>query len=243
MENNEENLNSQEPETIKPAEPTAQPEEPISEPAVEKTEEPVAEKVTEPTQSVESKNTGKEPNTRLIGIIAVAAVAILALILIIFTFFTRSPKSAVKDWVKAFNKGNAKKVMAVMDYEGMAAFGKISNYSFSKGYTYDFEDFDDEYDDIMDQVKDMDKDQKEDYKELKEKATDQLQDTLDEFKESKAKISVKKVKTEKIDDCKKLTKVVATLELKMDGEKDERDFTFYTMKKGLKNYVVYAEFN
>lgn len=231
MENNEENLNSQEPETVKPVEPTAQP------------AEPVAEKTTEPTQTTENKNTGKEPNTRLIGMIAVAVVAILAVILVIFTFFTRSPKAAVKDYMKAFNNANAKKVMALMDYEGAAAFKKIAKYSYLNGsYTYKFEDFDDEYDKIMDQVKDMDKDQKEAYKEAKEEAVDKLQDTLDNFKESKAKISVKKVKTEKVDDCKKITKVIATLELKMDGEKDERDFTFYTMKKGLKNYVVYAEF-
>lgn len=234
MENNEENLNSQEPETVKPTEPT-------TEPVVEKAEEPVAEKVTEPTQSVENKTTGKEPNTRLIGIVAVAAIAILAVILVIFTFFTRSPKAAVKDWVKAFNKGNAKKVMAVMDYEGAAAFGQIASYSY-KGYTYKFEDFDDKYDDIMDKVKDMDKDEKEAYEELKEAAVDKLQDTLDDFKDSKAKISVKKVKTEKVDDCKNITKVITTLELKLDGEKDERDFTFYTMKKGLKHYVVYADF-
>lgn len=236
MENNEENLNSQEPETTNSTEPTTEPKETV----VEKATEPVAEKKTEPTQSTEK--TGKEPNTRLIGMIAVAVVAILAVILVIFTFFTRSPKAAVKDWVKAFNKGNAKKVMAVMDYEGAAAFTQIVTGSSYRGYTYKFEDFDDKYDDIMDKVKDMDKDQKEAYKEAKEDAIDKLQDTLDDFKDSKAKISVKKVKTEKVDDCKKITKVTATLELKMDGEKDERDFTFYTMKKGLKNYVIYADF-
>ncbi len=239
MENNEENLNSQEPETTNSTEPTTEQKETV----VEKATEPVAEAKTEPTQSTETQKSGKEPNTRLIGMIAVAVVAILAVILVIFAFFTRSPKAAVKDYIKAFNKGNAKKVMALMDYEGAAAFGQIAKYSYTKGYTFNFEDFDDKYDTIMDKVKDMDKEEKEAYKELKEQAVDTLQDTLDDFKESKVKISVKKVKTEKVDDCKNITKVIATLEAKLDGEKSEKDFTFYTMKKGLKNYVVYADFN
>lgn len=232
MENNEENLTSQEPETTPVVEQVAQP------------AEPVAEKKVEPTKATEPQNTGKEPNTRLIGIVAVLAVAIIAILLIVFAFFTRSPKSTVKDYIKYFNKGNAKKVMALIDLEGTSAFSKISSYSYAKGgYTYKFEDFEDEYDDIMDQVKDMDKDEKKAYKEAKDSLLDSLEDILDEFKDSDVKLSVKKVETEKIDDCKKLTKVTATLEAKIDGEKDEKDFTFYTMKKGLKNYIVYSDFN
>lgn len=206
MENNEENLGSQEPET---------------------------------TQTTDSTvNSGKSTNTKLIGIIAVAIVAILA---VLFIFFMRSPESAVKDYMKAFNKYNAKKVMSLTDVEGAAAFIQIRNYSYSDGYTYDFGKFDDEYNEIMKEIKDFDKDKKTAYKELKNEAVDELQETLDEFKDKKIKFTVEKVKTEKIDDCKKLTKVTATVKAKMDDQENESDLVFYTMKKGLKNYVVYSE--
>lgn len=235
MENNEENLTSQEPETTPVVEPTPQ----ATEPVAEKNVEPA-----EPTSTEEPQKTSKEPNTRLVGIVAVVAVAAIAILLIIFAFFTRSPKSAVKDYIKYFNKANAKKVMALVDYEGTTAFDNISSYSILTGdYTYDFESFEDEYEDIIDQVKDMDKDEKEAYKEAKEDLVDDLQDILDAFKETGIKISVKKVTTEKVDDCKKLTKVTATIEVKLDGEKEEGEITFYTMKKGLKNYIVYSDFN
>ena len=206
MENNEENLGSQEPET---------------------------------TQTTDSTvNSGKSTNTKLIGIIAVAIVAILA---VFFIFFMRSPEAAVKDYMKAFNKYNAKKVMSITDVEGAAAFVQIKNYSYSEGATYDFGKFDEKYDGIMKEIKDFDKDKKKAYEDLKKDAVDQLQTLLDEFKDNKVKFTVKEVKTEKIDDCKKLTKVTATVKAKVDDQENESDLIFYTMKKGLKNYVVYSE--
>lgn len=206
MENNEENLGSQEPET---------------------------------TQTTDSTvNSGKSTNTKLIGIIAVAIVAILA---VIFIFFMRSPESAVKDYMKAFNKYNAKKVMSLTDVEGAAAFLQIRSYSYSDGYTYDFGKFDDKYSEIMKGIKDLDSDGKKAYKELKSETIDELQETLDEFKEEDIKFTVEKVTAEKIDDCKKLTKVTATVKAKAGDRENESDLVFYTMKKGLKNYVVYSE--
>lgn len=183
-----------------------------------------------------NSNPVKTVNVKLIGIIAV----IVAIILVVFfMFFTRSAKATVKDYVKALEKCDAEKIMNLMDYEGTAALSKISSYSYSKGTTYDFENFEDEYDDIMDTIKDFDKDEKKEYKESKEEAVESLQDTLDELKDEDIKYTVKNIKTKKVSDCKKITKVTCDIVMKADGEKEElEDVTFYTMKKGLKYYVI-----
>lgn len=199
MENNEENLGSQEPVT--------------------------------------GSNPVKTTNTKLIGIITVAVAVIAVILLVFFMFFTRSAASTVKSYVKAIEKANAKKVMALVDVQGTAAFDDITNRSYS-GTTYDFESFEDKYEEEMDNYKDMDKDEKKDYEDNLEDATEFLQDTLDEMKDSDIKFSVKDIDTEKVDDCKMLTKVTCTLVAKHDGEKVEQDVTFYTMKKGLKHYIV-----
>lgn len=202
MENNEENLNSQEPST-------------------------------EPSTNSSSATT-TNTNNKLLGIIAVAVVIILALF---FMLFTRSPKSTVKDYIKSFEKCNAKKAMSVVDFEGTLAFRQIKSPSYSSGsyeVIYDFEKFDDEYKEVLD----VDKDKKKEYKEAKEDATDSLQDKLDTLKDFKVKYSIKDMKTEKVDGSKKITKVTCTLVLKHEDDKMEQDVTFYTMKKGLKNYIV-----
>lgn len=193
MENNEENLGSQEP-------------------------------------VVETKTTNSSPvnagNTKLIGIIAVAIVVIL---LAFFMFFTRSAKSTVKDYIKAFNKSNAGKVVALMDFEGVSAFESTES---------DLSKFDETYEEVLKEIKDLDKDQKEQYEELKDAAKEAMQASLDMLKEAKIKYSVSNIKTEKVDGSKKLTKVTCTIKAKYEGEEMESDVTFYTVKKGLKNYLV-----
>lgn len=192
MENNEENLGSQ---------------------------EPVAETTTNTTPV-------KAGNTKLIGIIAVAIVVIL---LAFFMFFTRSAKSTVKDYIKAFNKSNAGKVVALMDFEGVSAFGTTQR---------DLSKFDEAYEEMVKEVKDLDKDQKKQYEEAKDAAKETIQASLDMLKESKIKYSVSNIKTEKVDGSKKLTKVTCTIKMKNEDNEMERDVTFYTVKKGLKNYLV-----
>lgn len=198
MENNEENLKSQEPST--------------------------------------NSSSVTTTNNKLIGIIAIAVVVILA---IFFMFFTRSPKSAVKDYIKAFQKCNANKAMSVVDFEGTLAMQEIGTPSYSSGsfgYNFDFSKFDDAYKEISD----ADKDTKKKYKDEKEERTESLQDTLDGLKDSKIKYSVKNIKTEKVDGSKKVTKVTCTLVLKHEDEEVEQEATFYTMKKGFKNYLIYS---
>lgn len=190
MENNEENLGSQ---------------------------EPVAETTT-------NSSPVKTGNTKLIGIIAVAIVIILA---VFFMCFTRSAKSTVKDYIKAFNKSNAGKVVALMDFEGVSAFESTQR---------DLSKFDEEYEEMVKKVKDLDKDQKKQYNEAKDEAKEAIQSGLDLLKE--AKFTVSNIKTEKVEGSKKLTKVTCTLKAKYGDEEMERDVTFYTVKKGLKNYLV-----
>lgn len=193
MENNEENLGSQEPTT--------------------------------------GSVSAKPVNTKLIGIVAIAIVAIL---LVIFMFFTRSAKSTVKDFVKSIEKCNASKAMKLMDFEGAGAFAMCGS-NLSK--------FDENYDTVMDKIKDMDKDAKKAYDEQKDELVDDLQEGLDKIKSEKVKYSVKNIKTEKVDDCKKLTKVTCDITVKADGEEETmEDVEFYTMKKGLKNYLVSSGF-
>lgn len=189
MENNEQNLGSQEPTT--------------------------------------STNPVKTVNVKLIGII----VAALAIILVVFfMFFTRSAKSTVKDYMKAMEKCDAKKVMAIMDFEGTAAFSNSKR---------DLSDFDDQYEKIMDKIKEMDKDEKKAYEETKDKLEERLQKLLDEAKDQKIKYTVKNIKTEKVDGSKKLTKVTCDIKMKSkDDEDTAEDVSFYVMKKGFKYYIV-----
>ncbi len=192
MENNEENLGSQ---------------------------EPVAEATTNSTPV-------KAGNTKLIGIIAVAIVIILAAF---FMFFTRSAKSTVKDYIKAFNSSNGGKVVALMDFEGVSAFESTSK---------DLSKFDETYEEMIKKVKELDKDEKKQYEEIKDTTKETIQAGLDIIKEAKIKYSVSNIKTEKVDGSKKLTKVTCTIKAKNGDEELERDATFYTVKKGLKNYLV-----
>ena len=178
-----------------------------------------------------SSNSVKTTNTKLISIIVVA---VLAILVIIFMFFTKSAKSVVKDYIKGMEKCDAKRVMATLDFEGSNAFDAISSYDGN----YKFEEFESKYDEIMNKLKEMDKEEKKLYEDAKEEAVNDMQNRLETMKEYNVKYSVKDIKTEKVDNCKALTKVTGKLIVKMDNQEKEQEFTFYTMKKGLKNYIV-----
>lgn len=185
--------------------------------------------------NVEQTNTtpsGSDKKTfNFIPVVAILAV-IAIVVAILFGVFTKSPKSVVKDFVKALEKGDAKKIMATIDVEGAAAYAQCGK---------DLEDFDEKYEDIMEQIKDMDDDEKKAYDKVKERMEDSFEDVADSMKDEDVKLKVKSVKVEKIDGSKKLQKVKAKIEMKADGEKDTQTITFYTMKKGAKNYIVYSE--
>lgn len=212
MENNEENLGSQEPVS--------------------------SESSTTTTSSSSTKTT----NYKKIAIIAVAVIAIIALFCAIFT---RSPKDTVKSYIKSYFGAKAKTLYNLIDEDGMAAFNQLSGKwdSESEEYVYDFSNFEDLLKDVQDANKELSKDEKQEKKDLKEQAIDKLQTRLEKLKDKGYKYSIKSVKTYSVKDCKKLTKVVVSLEVKdEDGEKDTDSYTFYTMKKGLKNYIVSSAF-
>lgn len=188
----------------------------------------------EPTTQT-SSNTLKNINFKPIAI-AVAVVAIL--VVLFFMIFTRSPEATVKAYIKAYTKANASKVMSLMDYEGAAAFSACTSYY--SGET-DFSKFEDEYEEIKETIKDYDKDEKKEYEEAKEELEDTLQDSLDELKDNKIKMSIKDIETKKVKEYKKITKVTAELTVKYDGEEKTSEVVFYTIKKGLKNYIISAD--
>ena len=94
----------------------------------------------------------------------------------------------------------------------------------------------------MDEVKKMDKDEKKEYKETLKEAQESMQETLDKMKEEKVKMSVKVTKVSKVKGSKLLKEVTADVSVKQDGEKETQTMKFITMKKGLKNYIVSADF-
>ena len=70
---------------------------------------------------------------------------------------------------------------------------------------------------------------------------DNYEKIVDEIKEGK--YSVKVTETEKVDDCKKLTKVTCDISAEIMGmEAELEDIEVYTMKKGFKNYIVGVDF-
>lgn len=183
-------------------------------------------------------------NKKIIAIVAIVAVVIA----LFFTIFTRSAKDAGKEYVKAFYNAKASKLYDLIDMNGSDAFDKLQKNKYNeitKKYDYNFEKFDEYYKEVEKAYKELDKDKKKEIENSRKEAIKQTQEYLnqmkDYLKDNKVKWSVKKVETTKIKDSKKLTKVEVTVELKKDGEKNEQTYTIYTMKKGLKNYVVHAD--
>lgn len=182
-------------------------------------------------------------NKKTIGIIAI----IIVVIGILGMIFTRSAKSAAKDYVKAFFDAKASKLDSLYDMNGSNAFDKLTRTynSTTKEYEYNFEKFDEYYKEVEKAYKELDKDKKKEIEDNRKDSIKETQKYLEEmkkyYKDNKIKWSIKEVKSYNIKDAKKLTKVKVTVELKKDGEKDEQTFTIYTMKKGLKNYVVHTE--
>ncbi|MDR0978564.1 MAG: hypothetical protein LBL91_01245 [Lachnospiraceae bacterium] len=162
-------------------------------------------------------------------LVIVAIVALVALI-VGFNIFTRSPKDAVKDYIKAFSKADSKKMEQVIDFVGQKAFNDCYNKS---NYDYDLEDFNDNYKDITkdsDEVEEINESAETFLENFEKLDTDDLEIEIKEF------ISVSKVKN-----SNKLTKVKVKVSVKKDGEKETGNITFYTMKKGLNNYIVGIE--
>jgi len=225
-------------------------------------EEVVSETVVENTTSTnevsqeEVKEKGVKKifsNKSVVKIVGIVA-AVVVLILIVLAFLSRSPKAAVKQFISGMDSKNAKKIMSVIDFEGSSAYSKARSKSSSKSSSslslldissksseVDMSEFDEIYKDLLKEYKDMNRDEKKEYKEDLKEVKESLQDALDELKDEKVKVKVKVTKVSKVKGSKLLKKVTADVTTKQDGDQTTSTMTFYTVKKGLKNYVVYAD--
>ncbi len=150
-----------------------------------------------------------------------AAVAAIVAIIIIIAIASGAKMGPVKKYINAMAKGNAKKVLSVIDFAGEEAFTKIA----SKFDSYDdfVKDFDkDDFNEFKDAYKDVDKD---DLKEAKEEAEKYLEDSFDEMKD---KVKSCKIKINKVKNAKKLKGGICAIEVKLDiltkfKDKDTKD--------------------
>jgi len=163
----------------------------------------------------------------------VAVVAVIALIMVIVLSLSGGPKSAVKDFTKAFSKMNAKKVVNSMDLIGADVW-----------YVYDEEDF--SKDDYKDFIKDY-KEEKEDadLSEEKEDAIEELEEIFDEMKDE---VKSFKIKVEEFKDVEKLGKDLYVVEAKInvtgkakDKDEDDIDETETMTFIIYKNKVIYTD--
>lgn len=162
--------------------------------------------------NIVDETTFKATRNGLIGVIVVLAVILLIVILIFGIFVRRSAKTTVKDVAKVVDKVDILGAVDLVDPIGIAAFVSCYDYRDDK---IDFEDFEENYEKI-----------EKSYKKVK-----------NEIK--KGKYSIEVTDTEKEDDCKKITKVTCNIKIKYkDNEIKLKNMKIYTMKKGLKNYIV-----
>lgn len=203
MENNEENLGSQEP-----------------------TQETTSQENTSTT------NPGKNLNIKAIAIgVVIVAVALF----LFFTIFTRGAKDTVKDFIKAIDKGDEKKIGKLIDMEGNSILLKVSK---SNG-EYDFEKFEEYYDELKDAKKDLEKDEKKEYDDSMEESTEKVASNIVKTFDSDYKYKVKEIKTKSVKDAKGVTKVTVKVQVENDdGDKETSTLTFYTLRKGLKDYII-----
>lgn len=178
-------------------------------------------------------NSKKGINPKIIILILAILIALVA---IFFIFFTRSPKSAVKDYIRAINNYDAGAVINLSDLEAENAFA--NSYSKSDGSVTNFTE---NYQKNINTVNGLNGEAKEKYEKIKESYKSSLQSSLNSSKNIELKYSLKNIKAEKVEGNDNLTKVTAELVAKSKDDTKTSIATFYTLKKGLKNYVIYSE--
>ena len=138
-------------------------------------------------------------------------VAVIAVIAILIGLFSGGPKKAVKKYVKAFNAGNAKKLVGCMDIAGMS----------SLSWDFDPDNFSDEdYKEFKEKYKEV---EKEDIEKAKDLMLDSLKEVFDEMKDEVKSYSVKIKKFTEVKKIKKdLYSVTAEINMKaVPKDKDE----------------------
>lgn len=154
----------------------------------------------------------------LIGIIAIILVVVLA-----SSLLGGGKKGVIKDFVKAYNNGNGKKMVKCIDYAGMNVFFEM------QWEDEDLEDFYDEYKDFL---------KSDDWEDMEEDLDEELEDMEDEVEEPD---DDEKIKIKKFKDVKKEGKNLWKIEVEMcykEDKDDDFDAEFYVMKKGFSYYIV-----
>ncbi len=155
--------------------------------------------------------------------ILLGLVVVILAIVLIGSLFGGGKKGVIKDFVKAGNAGNAKKLFKTVDMAGMSVFMQMS---------WEDEDLEDFYDEYKDYIK------SDEWKDAEEEMDEYLEDLEDEMEEpdDEDKIKIKEFgDVEK--EGKNLWKIETTLVSKEDDD-DELDVDFYVMKKGMSYYIV-----
>jgi len=162
----------------------------------------------------------------------VGAVVVIAVIILLVSMFAGGPKKAVKKYISAMNKGNAEKMVKVMDFKGEKAWK----------YSYDVDDFsEDDYEEFIDNYEDIDNDDIKDIKkEVEEDYEDRFDDIDDEYKSYK-------VKVEEFKSVDKLGKDLYVVKAKVsvkakpeDKDEDEIDSSSVLKFVVYKNKIVYS---
>lgn len=160
----------------------------------------------------------KENKKILLGIVVV-----ILLVVLLGSVFGGGKKGVIKDFVKAGNAGNGKKLFKTIDMAGMNVLMEMQ---------FKDEDLEDFYSEYKDYVK------SDEWKDAEEEMDEYIEDAVEEMEEpdDEDKIKIKKFgDVEK--EGKNLWKIEATLVSKEDDD-DEMDVDFYVMKKGLSYYIV-----
>lgn len=151
----------------------------------------------------------------LIGLVVV----ILAIILL-SSIFGGGKKGVIKDFVKATNKGNAKKMMDTIDMAGLSVYMEM---------LFNDDDLEDFYDEYKDFIK---SDEWEDAQDDMDDYIEELEDSIEEPDDDE------KLKIKKFGDVEKEGKNLWKIEVELEVDDEDIDADFYVMKKGLNYYIV-----
>ena len=150
-------------------------------------------------------------------------VVVIVAIVLLSALLGGGKKGVIKDFVKAGNAGNAKKLFKTVDMAGLSVYMQMQ---------FEDKDLEDFYDEYKDYIKSDDwKDAEEEMDEYLEEMSEDMEELDDEDK----------IKIKEFGDVEKegknLWKIETTLVSKEDKD-EELDVNFYVMKKGFNYYIV-----
>lgn len=181
-----------------------------------------------------NEGTEKKGLKNIKNLIILIVIIIIAIIVLISVFGNskQKAKNVIKQYVKAMNKSDVKKMIKLSDPYGEYVFSNLDE---------------DEYDDFWDEYKDFVKEKDDDYEDVKEEyeeslEKDNIEDAKETYEDFMEDTTIKLKKFSSVEEVSKnLYKVKARIESKTDDKKDTNSFKFYVMKKGSKCYIVGSE--